>query len=139
MYTNILHLTDLNADHILLGQQASEIAARFGAKLYLLHVIEEPRSVQIAQALGFAEIEPPPIKDAGLVLQTLGETLDVPKKNCFVMAGTIEQSVLELVNNLNIDLIIIGSHNAAATPKILEHSGEKILTEPPCDVLVIKT
>lgn len=59
MYTNILHATDLSNDHFNMCQQAAEIAKKFGAKLYLLHVIETPPSVQIAQGLGFAEINSP--------------------------------------------------------------------------------
>jgi nucleotide-binding universal stress UspA family protein len=138
MYTNILHITDLNSNHILLGQQATIFAKKINADLHLLHVIEEPSSVQIAQSLGFAEIEPPPVKDAKLVLQILGDALEVPKNNLHVMAGTIKQCVLDLVQKLKIDLVILGNHNPSATPHILEHTGSKILTEPPCDVLIIK-
>ena len=139
MYKNILYITDLNVSHVLLGQQAAEIAKKFKSQLHLLHVLEEPCSIQIAQALGFAEIEPPKINDAKLVLEILANTIDVHKNNTHIMVGTIEHCVYNFVQKNLIELIVLGSHQASSTPKILEHTGEKIISQPPCDILIIKS
>ena len=64
MYKNILHLTDLTTQHYLMCEKAMKIAQQFQAKLYLLHVIELPPTLQLAQGLGFAELDSPiSIKD----------------------------------------------------------------------------
>ena len=67
MYTNILLATDLSENHFHMCEQAVEIAKCFHAKLYLLHVIEPPASLQLAQGLGFAEFDHPVKDDARAV------------------------------------------------------------------------
>ena len=51
MYTNILFATDLLTEHKHLVESAAAIAKHFHAKLYLLHVIELPSTLQLAQGL----------------------------------------------------------------------------------------
>ena len=51
MYANILLATDLSENHFEMCRQAADIAACFQAKLFLMHVIEPPARLQIAQGL----------------------------------------------------------------------------------------
>ena len=73
MYTHILHATDLSETHFELCEQAAALSNKLGACLYLIHVIEAPASLQIAQGLGFAEIGKPVKDDAEVVMQVLGD------------------------------------------------------------------
>lgn len=75
MYTNILFATDLLNEHSHLTEKAANIAKQFNAKLYLLHVIELPTSILIAQGLGFTELANPSKEDAQTVLSLIGESL----------------------------------------------------------------
>ena len=76
MYNVILHATDLSSEHYSICEKAADFARHFKAKLYLLHVIELPASLQLAQGLGFAEFDRPvSLKvDAQAVMAALGET-----------------------------------------------------------------
>ncbi len=138
MYTHILHATDLSESHFHLCQQAVEIAKRFNAKLYLLHVIEPPASLQIAQGLGFAEFDSPIKDDSQAVMAVLGEALNIPVEQQFVEIGPITTHVQEKVKELGCTLIIIGSHSPTKLPAFLGSTAQDIIHDAKCDVLTLR-
>lgn len=131
MYTHILHATDLNENHFSMCQQAVEIAKRFHAKLYLLHIIEPPASLQIAQGLGFAEFDnPTKVKeDAQAVMAVLGEALNIPIEQQYVEIGSIKMHVLEKAQELMCDLVIVGRHTPNHLPNFLGSTAHEILRD----------
>lgn len=139
MYTAILHATDLADNHFAMCQKALAIAKRFDARLYLLHVLEMPTSVQLAQGLGFAEIQDPTDmqEDAKAVMNLIGDTLKIPKKHLFVETGSIKQHVFDKVNELSCELIIIGHHTPSRIPVYLGSTAQLIVHEAHCDVLTV--
>lgn len=139
MYKNILHATDLSENHFDMCKQAMGIAKKFHAKLYLLHVIEPPASLQLAQSLGFAEVAQPVKDDAIAVMRILGEALKIPVAQQFVEIGSIKMNVLEKVNELACDLIIIGSHTPSKLPAFLGSTAHAVVNQAPCDVLTLRT
>jgi nucleotide-binding universal stress UspA family protein len=139
VYKTILHPTDLSEHHFHLAEKAVQVAKNFNAKLYLLHVIEPPASLQIAQSLGFAEFDKPRKEDAQAVLNTLGEALGVPEDQQFVEIGSIKTHVLDIVSEINADLIIVGSHEAGGLPGFLGSTAHAVVQKAPCDVLTLRT
>jgi len=138
MYTHILHATDLSSTHFHLSQQALEIALKFNARLYLLHVIEPPTSLQLAQGLGFAEFDTPVKEDAEAVMRTLGDALNIPTSQQFVEIGSIKTHVFEKIESLGCNLLIIGSHMHTHIPALLGSSAQYIAESAPCDVLTVR-
>lgn len=140
MYTRILYATDLSSDHYPMCQQALEIALKFNATLYLLHVLETPSSLQLAQGLGFAEFDSPaPVKeDAKAVLQTLGDALNISTTQQFVEIGAIKTHVLEKIEALDCNLLIIGSHGKQNLPTLLSNTARSLVESAPCDVLTLR-
>ena len=139
MYNIILHATDLNSEHYNICEQAAAFARNFNAKLYMLHVIELPASLQLAQGLGFAEFDSPvSLKvDAQAVMATIGEALDIPLGNQFVEIGSIKQHVLLKLQSLAADLLIIGHHTAHSIPSLLESSAHTLVNRAPCNILLL--
>lgn len=139
MYENILHATDLFENHYEMCQHALTIANRFNAKLHLLHVIEPPVSLQLAQGLGFAEVEIPQKDDAVAVMSALGDALNIPAEQLFVEVGSISAHVLKKAKELNCTLIIVGCHIHTKIPSFLDSSAHDIIHHAPCDVLTLKS
>ncbi len=139
MYTTILHATDLSENHFEMCRQAVAIATRFHAKLYLLHVIEPPASLQLAQGLGFAEFYQPKKDDAKAVMQVLGESLNIPLERQLVEVGSIRMHVIDKMNELACNLIIIGSHTPTKLPAFLGSTAHEIMHHASCDVLTLRT
>lgn len=138
MYTHILHATDLTSNHFTLCQQAADIALRFDAKLYLLHVIEPPASLQLAQGLGFAEFDAPVKEDAETVMRTLGDALNLPDSHLFVEAGSIIAHTNKKIELLGCNLLIIGGHAHMNLPTLLGNTARSLIDSAPCDVLTLK-
>lgn len=138
MYTRILHATDLLDNHYAQCQHAVDIAQRFQATLYLLHVIEQPMSLQVAQGLGFAEVEVPKKEDAWLVMRTLGDDLNIPAAQQFIEVGSIKSQVFQKALALQCQLIIVGQHTPQQIPTFFESTAQELFHEAPCDLLILK-
>ncbi|WP_028389506.1 universal stress protein [Legionella fairfieldensis] len=138
MYTTILHATDLSENHFDTCQKAAEIAACFGARLHLLHVIELPSSFQLAQGLGFTEISAPVKEDAQTVMRLLGEALDIPPEQQHVETGSIKMTILDKINALGCELVIIGSHTPGALPVFPGSTAHAVTHGAQCDVLTLR-
>lgn len=138
MYTHILHATDLKENHFAMCQKAVAIAKAFGGTLHLLHVIEPPASLQLAQGLGFAELGSPVKDDAVAVMNVVGDALNIPVANQYVEIGSIKQLVLEKVKALGCTLVIIGSHTSGHFPAFLGSTAHTVVHHAPCDVLTLR-
>ena len=139
MYTHILHATDLKENHYDLCKKAVEIARSFGAKLHLLHVIEPPASLQLAQGLGFTELAAPAKDDAMIVLNILGDSLGIPKSQQHVEIGSTKMEILNKARELGCELLILGSHDPSNhLPAFLGSAAHAVVHHAPCDVLTIR-
>ncbi|HFD2405461.1 TPA: universal stress protein, partial [Legionella pneumophila] len=105
---------------------------------YLLHVIELPTSILIAQGLGFTELANPSKEDAQTVLSLIGENLQIPQEQQFVEIGSVKEHILNKAKDLNCQLIIIGSHSATGLPSILGSTAHVVVNHSVCDVLTLK-
>lgn len=138
MYTNILYATDLRQEHTHLLEKAITIAKQFQAKLYLLHVIEMPASFQLAQGLGFTELANPAKDDAQTVISLIGENLHIPAEQLFVEIGSAKEHIIHKVNELNCQLIIMGSRSSTGLHSFLGSTAHAVVNHAPCDVLTLK-
>ncbi len=138
MYTNILFATDLLNEHNHLTEKASAIAKKFGAKLFLLHVIELPTSFQLAQGLGFTELANPVKDDAQTVLSLIGENFNIPLEQQFVEIGSVKEHIFNKAKELNCQLVIIGSHATKGLHSFLGSTANAVINHAPCDVMTLR-
>lgn len=138
MYHHILHATDLNENHFSSCEQAKKIASHFHATLSVLHVIEPPATLQLAQGLGFAEIALPSKDDATLVMRLLGDALNIPKDQQFIEIGSTKEHILTKIKELNCSLLIIGAHMPQQFPDLFDSTTHRLIQDAPCDVLILQ-
>lgn len=138
MYSTILHATDLRENHFNLCQKAVDLAKIFNAKIYFMHVIEQPTSLQIAQSLGFAELAMPIKEDAEIVMRLLGEAVNVPPENQIVEIGSVHQRILEKIKQLSCDMLILGSHSSHGIPEFLGSTAHAVMQHAECDVITLR-
>ena len=139
MYSIILHATDLSDDHFHMCEKSAELARHFCARLYLMHVIEPPATLQLAQGLGFAEFDSPiSIKsDAQAVMATIGDALKIPLEQQIVEIGSIKQHVLRNVHYLGAELLILGHHTATHIPAFFESTAHTLVQDAKCNILLL--
>lgn len=139
MYNRILHATDFSENHFNLCEQAVAVAKHFQATLFLLHVIQPPASLQLAQGLGFAEFDKPQRDDAETVMRVLGEALNIPPSQQFIEIGSIKMHILDKIKELDCQLVIIGSHTPSKLPPLLGSTANAVIHHATCDVLILRT
>lgn len=137
-YKHILLATDLEKQHFHLCEKAKALAHEWKASLDLLHVIEPPPLLQLAQGLGFTEVAQPAETDAKQVMQLLGEALDISPTHLHVEVGSIQIKVLEKIKELHCDLFLMGSHAPSLLPAFLDNSAHSLIYHLPCDLMVLQ-
>ncbi|MDP1603792.1 MAG: universal stress protein [Legionella sp.] len=138
MYKHILHATDLSENHFNTCKKAIKLAESLGAKLYFLHVVEIPSSLQWAQSMGFAELAKPVTEGAQTVMGTLSDALKIPAANLFVETGSAYMHILSKIKELNCDLVILGGHAPNSLPAFMGSTAHAVLHHATCDVLTIR-
>lgn len=136
MYQTILHATDLGEQHLHLCDKAIAMAQYCNAKIYFIHVIALPTSLQVAQGLGFAQLALPDKDGALAVMAMLAEQFKLPAEQFIVETGSVADQVVQQAAKLDADLILIGQHQHGIAH--LGNHAEQILRHSPCDVLSLK-
>lgn len=119
---------------------ASEMAAKFGAKLILAHIEEDrlPPLVLEYTSIDLAELLKRQEERARLNLEKIASKLgaDVQLE---VTSGTPSAEIVRLAEELDIDLIVMATHGRGViSHAILGSTTERVLRHAPCPVLVVR-
>jgi len=138
-FKNILLATDFSEVSRKALAYAAAIAASYGSKLFLVHVISpEPRwPIPI-------EAEPPELRsdwlDAELAMKAFVSG-DIVKSTCheaLLERGPIEDVLLDLMQRNDIGLLVLGTHGRGGLKKlILGSSAEQLFRLASCPVLTV--
>ncbi len=135
----ILHPTDFSDASLRAAEYAVELARQFGARLYLLHVIEDPLPTIVAlggYVPGRDELE----AFARTALNTWLDAFDTGslaiEREC--VHGHAFPEIVRFARDREIDLIVIGTHGRGYTQHFLMGSvAEKVVRKAPCPVLSV--
>lgn len=134
MYKHILVASAL-CGNLVVEKKAKEVADKLRAKLSIVHTIEP------IPAYGYPDLEDlkaPFIEEAKKMCQTLGAELGVGVEDQHVLYGSVKHEVLELANQLEVDLIVIGSHGRHGFSRLLGSGANGIINSASCDVLTVR-
>jgi nucleotide-binding universal stress UspA family protein len=121
-------------------RHATEIAQTYGAEVHLLHVVEE---VVYPSAYGIEPALFPGDEVVARVEKTLGEMArtDVGYEHVQVSAtiGYAPMTILDYVQENQIDLVVIATHGRAGLDRMLLGSvAERVIRQSPVPVFVVK-
>lgn len=143
MYQQILFAADFSEDALRVGERARDIARKCGAKLSLIHVVED---VNISLGGGY-ELLPvlPDLPDEALLqesrnaLGNLAQRLDITDAGLWVVnALSTKEGIIGAAKDHNIDLIVVGSHGRHGLALLLGSTANAVLHGAPCDVLAVR-
>ena len=146
-YKNILYCTDFSANSRAALPQAIDLARKYGARLHVLHVYQEPGHV--AEFEVSSDIKMDWIRVAHLMgtemekkLQELCQEVSRELGSCQsrMLRGKPEAEILRYAKEAGIDLIVMASHGLTGVEHALFGStAERVLRGSPCQVLIVKT
>ena len=115
MFKNILVATEFNVNYHKLIDYAKEIASKFDAKIWIIHVIA-PESDFVGygmEPLYIPDFKDDKIKEEHRLLKNIVEELQLAgvSSDGLILEGATTERILEECNKLKIDLICMGHRN----------------------------
>lgn len=135
VYSHILFASDLSELSHKAGKQVAKLAAAFGAKLSLVHVIEP---IPAYGYPGVTELQSPHIDDIKEEVETMAKEIKVKEADVYVEVGSVKHEVFRLAKELKVDLIVIGSHGHHGLSRLLGSTASAVIHGAECDVLTIR-
>jgi len=139
-YRHILVAVELTDDGLKVASRAHDLAARYEARLSLLHVVE-PLPID---ATGEA-ILPPTIgleselsQNAERRLREMSEQLGSGMVSRHVSVGYTKREILGFAEQHGVDLIVVGSHGRHGLALLLGSTANAVLHGAACDVLAVR-
>jgi len=134
---NILFATDFSPAAAVALPYAAKLAERFGAHLFALHV-RTPVINPMTPPAGWPALEKAAEEEEGERKQTLRNALPGIEPTVLIEEGGVWENVQSVIQKLNIDLLLIGTHGRSGIGKLLLGSAaEEISREADCPVLTI--
>ena len=139
IYSRILLAIDLNADSIAVARRARDLAARLGAELTVLHVVEyvpvEPAGENmLAPVAVFDELA----AAARQRLVSLCADIGVDADHQRVEVGSVKGEVVRVARDMQCDLIVLGARERHGLSIFVNLTEDTVLHAAPCDVLAVR-
>lgn len=138
-YKKILLCLDLTDDSEKIAERAKDVAARYGATIDLLHVVEyvpvEPMGEALLPAV---QIEGELVDRANRRIAELATKLGLGSSDRLVLTGNIKTEVVKVARERGTDLIVIGSRERHGMSILFNFTEDTVLHAAPCDVLAVR-
>ncbi len=142
-YQHILFAADFSDEALRVGERAREIARKYGAKLSLIHVIED---VNVSLGGGYELLPVLPDVPDEVLLREAREALGVvahrleteDAERWVISAPSTKVGILDAAREHGVDLIVVGSHGRHGLALLLGSTANAVLHGAPCDVLAVR-
>lgn len=138
MYQRILFATDFDEVGIKAAHKAKTIADENKAQLHLVHVIEPIPAYAYPGFAGFSDVESSIKTQAEQELLKLAQDLNLDTHATHLEFGSTKHEVLRVAKELDIDLIVAGSHGKHGLALLMGSTANAILHGAECDVLIVR-
>jgi universal stress protein A len=139
VYRRILLVVDLTDDSLIVGRRAQALAAKLGAEVEMLHVVEfvpvEPMGETLMPAV---QIEEELLVRARQRLAALATELGFSEAACRVEAGNIKAEIVRIARERGVDLIVLSSRERHGPSILVNLTEDTVLHAAPCDVLAVR-
>lgn len=138
-YRKILVAIDLSDDSAQIAQRAQAVAGSSDAELHLIHVIE-PLSFAYGGdiPMDFSGIQDEIHQQASQQLERFGDGHQITQGNQHIVLGRPEAEIHAKAEEIDADLIVIGSHGRRGLALLLGSTANGVLHGALCDVLAVR-
>jgi nucleotide-binding universal stress UspA family protein len=123
---------------------AAAFAEKFGAELTLLHVVQD-LSLFVPEAVTISPPVAPPVEQlTAAVREALERVIDSRQLRRFTVHAEVREGspfyeIVRFAKELDVDLIILGTHGHTGLAHVLLGSvAEKVVRKAPCPVLTVR-
>ena len=142
-YQHVLFAADFSDEALKFGERAKEVARKYGARLSMIHVVED---VNISLGGGYELLPVLPelpdetlLRESRTALGQLAQRLEVEGAELWVVnAPSTKEGILGAAKEHGADLIVVGSHGRHGLALLLGSTANAVLHGAPCDVLAVR-
>ncbi|MCG8710161.1 universal stress protein [Brenneria sp. 4F2] len=142
MYKTILVPVDIEEDALTRNAlvHVVKLAKMSDARVHLFHALPDASAFLSAYSFGIKEFENEAVVKADEKLKSLIQTIDLPASNLSfsVSFGTPRDEVLQLAEEINADLIVVGSRRPDVKTYLLGSNAAAIVRHAKTSVLVVR-
>lgn len=138
-YKNLLVAIDLSDESSKVIQRARKLAGGDCSKLSLIHVVEPIAAAYPidAYAINISKMQEEAMQIAADRLADIGKEHDIPSAQQHAMVGSAATEIRAKAEEINADLIVIGSHGRSGWKLLLGSTANKVLHGSHCDILTV--
>lgn len=138
-YKKILVAVDLGETSAGVLEKAHQLATTQGAELHVLHAVE-PLSITYGGdiPMDFSSIQDEIYQQAGEQLKAFCGERNIPESHRHLVVGRPEAEIAMTATNLEVDLIVVGSHARFGLALLLGSTTDGVLHSAQCDVLAVR-
>ena len=139
-YKHILVALDLSNEALQVAECGRDLAAHYGAKLSLIHVVEPvvvDNSYDLMTSLP-AELDDSLLERARKFLSKITTQLNLANVEQIVLLGSTRSEIFRIAQEQAVDLIVIGTHGRHGVGLLLGSTANAILHGTPCDVHAVR-
>lgn len=136
-YQHILTALDLASPHAAILDKAMKLGGA-ATKHSLVHVIEPvpyPENYFGSLPVDLLEKTQAYAKEA---FESIAAEYNIPDEQCHIIIGYAGQSIHELAESLEADLVVVGSHGKHGLQLLMGSTTTKIIHGAQCDVLAVR-
>jgi universal stress protein A len=138
-YSKILMAIDLSEDSMHVAERALAMASNNDAELHVIHVIEPLRFAYGGDIpMDFSGIQDEIHQQAVAQLATFAEKQGIGEDRRHVVLGQPEVEIHAMAEELDADLIVVGSHGRYGLALLMGSTANGVLHGASCDVLAVR-
>jgi universal stress protein A len=139
-YRHLLLAIDFATETDPVIERASHLSEQCGARLSILHVVEYlpmAYSGDLVLPDNF-DLEQELLEVAKKQMKIVGERLNVAPEDRHIEIGGTGHTILRVAGELEVDLIVLGSHGRHGLAVLLGSTARSVLNGAGCDVLAVR-
>lgn len=139
MYQRIVAALDFSENNDKVLGSALKLANNNPSKLHLIHVVQpinEGYALNV-YSKNFLALEEEALESATEQLIKIAETANTPSDQIRTVVGDRAGEIRELAEEINADVIVIGSHGYSGKKRVLGATANKLLHGAMCDILTV--
>lgn len=141
LYQHILLAVDFSNNTDFIINKTRDIASLSNANISIVHILDNIPMPDTSYGTVIAlndEADNALLKQEKENLNTIGDRLNVPENQRWLIWGSPKEEICALAAQENIDLIIVGSHGRHGLALLLGSTASDVLHHAPCDVLAVR-
>lgn len=138
-YQRILAAIDLTPEGNRVVEQAIELCQLYDGTLTLVNVVENIPSIYSAESTfpEIPDIEKQLNKQAEEQIAKIKQEFNISDATSFIRSGPPKHEIIELAQEIEADLIVVGSHGRHGLELLLGSTANGVLHLAKCDVLAV--